>query len=104
MCTIKLTHGGLQAVVVRRIVHVDIPAARRHCEKGAILGVLHVRYPRLGAADLSKKHKNKNKKKDEREDFLQIAAGAVFGWSCQANRDFICSPIPGVCATRVSSF
>lgn len=41
--------------MVRRIVDVDLPPTRRHGKQSAIVRVLHVRYPSLGVADLSRR-------------------------------------------------
>lgn len=41
--------------MVRRIVDVDLSPARCHGKQSAIARVLHVRYPSLGVADLSKR-------------------------------------------------
>lgn len=49
---LKLTRRGLEAVVVRGVVDVNLPAARGHGKQPAVLGVLHVRDPSLGVADL----------------------------------------------------
>lgn len=39
------------------VVDVDLPAPRRDGDQGTILGVLHVRYPRLSATHLATKTK-----------------------------------------------